>query len=170
MLLSDQGKQRADSLVLQAYEEAREDVYYYVLRLGLTPAHAQDVAQDVFVKLYMQLRDGEEIRNVRGWLFRVAHNEALKQKAKTRRFGEMPAGIEPVSSAPGVEGSMIADETRRRLHNALQGLSPQQQQVLQLRAAGLRYREIAETIGIGVSTVNEFVRRAVVRLRKALHE
>jgi RNA polymerase sigma-70 factor, ECF subfamily len=170
MLLSDQGKQRADSLVLQAYEEAREDVYYYVLRLGLTPAHAQDVAQDVFVKLYVQLRDGEEIRNIRGWLFRVAHNEALKQKAKVRKFGDMTPGIEPVSLAPGAESSMIAEETRRRLNDALQGLSPQQQQVLQLRAAGLRYREIAETIGIGVSTVNEFVRRAVVRLRKALHE
>jgi RNA polymerase sigma-70 factor (ECF subfamily) len=62
----------------------------------------------------------------------------------------------------------VQDETRRRVQEAIADLSPQQQQVLQLRAAGLRYREIAETIGIGTSTVNEFMRRAVARLRKAI--
>jgi RNA polymerase sigma-70 factor (ECF subfamily) len=73
-----------------------------------------------------------------------------------------------VCDAPGAEKQLLEDESRRRLKEALADLSPQQRQVLQLRAAGLRYREIAETIGIGVSTVNEFMRRAVTRLRKAM--
>jgi RNA polymerase sigma-70 factor, ECF subfamily len=168
MLLSGSAKQTADAIVLQAYEDAREDVYYYVVSLGLPSAQAQDVAQDVFLKLYVQLRGGEEIRNVRGWLFRVAHNEALKWKARDRKFGEMAPGVEPPSQAIGAEKAMLQFESRRKLNEALADLSPQQRQVLQLRAAGLRYREIADTIGIGVSTVNEFMRRAVVRLRKAV--
>ena len=168
MLLSGSQKETADSTVLKAYEDAREDVYYYVVTLGLPAPQAQDVTQDVFLKLYVQLRDGEEIRNVRGWLFRVAHNEALKLKAKDRKFGEMAPGLEPRSHAIGAEKQMLENESQRRLKEALADLSPQQRQVLQLRAAGLRYREIAETIGIGVSTVNEFMRRAVVRLRKAM--
>jgi RNA polymerase sigma-70 factor (ECF subfamily) len=168
MLLSETAKRTADATVLRAYEEAREDVYYYVVSLGLPAAQAQDIAQEVFLKLYVQLRDGEEIRNIRGWLFRVAHNEALKWKAKDRRYGEMAPGLEPVSKAVGVEKQMLDNESQQRLREALADLSPQQLQVLQLRAAGLRYREIAETIGIGVSTVNEFMRRAVTRLKKAV--
>jgi RNA polymerase sigma-70 factor (ECF subfamily) len=168
MLLSSPAKHTADAIVLQAYEDARDDVYYYVVTLGLAPSQAQDVAQEVFLKLYVQLRDGEEIRSVRGWLFRVAHNEALKVKAKDRRYGEIGPVNEPVSNAPGAEKQLLEGESRRRLREALADLSPQQRQVLQLRAAGLRYREIAETIGIGVSTVNEFMRRAVTRLRKAM--
>jgi RNA polymerase sigma-70 factor (ECF subfamily) len=65
MLLSSPAKHTADAIVLQAYEDARDDVYYYVVTLGLAPSQAQDVAQEVFLKLYVQLRDGEEIRSVR---------------------------------------------------------------------------------------------------------
>lgn len=170
MLLSDTGKQAADLLVLEAYEDARDDIYYYGVTLGLTPEQAQDVAQEAFLKLYVQLRSGEEIRNVRAWLFRVAHNEALKARSKVRRMTEMTPGLEPAAAAVGAENQLLEHESRIRLKKAMTELSPQQRQVLQLRAAGLRYREIADTIGIGVSTVNEFMRRAVARLRKAIHE
>jgi len=170
MLLLHKGKQSADDLVLRAYEDARDDVYYYVLTLGLAPAQAQDVAQEVFLKLYIQLRAAEEIRNLRAWVFRVAHNEALKLKAKERGHSEITPEMEPIAPNSNPERRLLDDESRRRLDGALRDLSPQQRQVLHLRAAGLRYREIAETIGIGTSTVNEFLRRAVVRLRKVIHE
>ena len=170
MLLSPVGKESADVRVLQIYKEARDDVYYYILTLGLSPAQAQDVAQEVFLKLYIQLRAGEEIRSERGWVFRVAHNEALKLKAKERSHSEITPEIEPVSNESTPEKSFIEDESRDRLQKALSELSPQQRQVLELRASGLRYREIAETIGIKTSTVNEFLRRAVVRLRNAMYE
>jgi RNA polymerase sigma-70 factor (ECF subfamily) len=168
MLLSEIQKRAVDEQVLQAYEECRDDVYYYGLTLGLGPAQAQDVAQEVFLKLYVQLREGEEIRSLRAWVFRVAHNEALKLRAKERTHAEISPETEPVAQTLSVEKRMVQDETRRRVQEAISDLSPQQQQVLQLRAAGLRYREIAETIGIGTSTVNEFMRRAVARLRKAI--
>lgn len=56
------------------------------------------------------------------------------------------------------------------MHRAVEGLSKQQRQCLHLRAEGFRYREIGEVLGIRISTVNEFVKRAVSRLRKARHE
>jgi len=170
MLLSPAGKDSADARVLQIYKEARDDVYYYVLTLGLSPGQAQDVAQEVFLKLYIQLRGGEELRSERAWVFRVAHNEALKLKAKERNHSEITPEIEPVSNESTPEKSFLEDESRDRLQKALSELSPQQRQVLELRASGLRYREIAETIGIKISTVNEFLRRAVVRLRNAINE
>lgn len=157
--------------VVAAYEDAREDVYRYALTLGLSAGQAQEVAQEVFLRLYVTMRDGEEIQNIRGWVFRVAHNYGLKVKAKEREHGAIDDAIE---RSPGIEATperqAIENERQRRIREAFQALSPQQRQCLQLRAAGLRYREIGETVGIGTSTVNEFIRRAVTRLRKALHE
>src|SRR5450432_2679656 len=64
------------------FEEARDDVYRYLLTLGLHPPRAQEAAQEVFLRLYATLRKGEEIRNPRAWIFRVAHNLGLKIRAR----------------------------------------------------------------------------------------
>src|SRR5882724_2952907 len=64
------------------FEETRDDVYRYLLTLGLHPPQAQEAAQEVFLKLYVTLKKGEDIQNPRGWIFRVAHNLGLKIRAK----------------------------------------------------------------------------------------
>lgn len=157
--------------VVAAYEDAREDVYRYALTLGLSGGQAQEVAQEVFLRLYVTMRDGEDIQNVRGWVFRVAHNYGLKVKAKEREHGAIDDAIErSPDSGSTPEHQAIENERQQKIRQAFSGLSPQQKQCLQLRAAGMRYREIGETVGIGTSTVNEFIRRAVTKLRKALHE
>ena len=160
-----------DERVTAIYEDARDDVYYYALTLGLTPPQAQEVAQEVFLRLYVSLRDGEDIQNIRGWVFRVAHNFGLKMRAKEREHLAIDDQIErSPGSGQSPEKAAIENERNRRIREALEELSPQQRQCLHLRAAGLRYREIGETIGIGTSTVNEFIRRAVTRLKKALND
>ena len=68
------------------------------------------------------------------------------------------------------EQAFLERERFQRLHQAVEALSGQQRQCLHLRAAGFRYREIAEIIGIRTSTVSEFLKRAIERLRKARHE
>ena len=157
--------------VVEAYEDAREDVYYYVLTLGVSPAQAQEVAQEVFLRLFTTMQRGEEILNVRGWVFRVAHNVALKMRAKEREWAAIDGDSERWASGDASPESRAIDNQRQhRIQEALADLSPQQRQVLDLRVAGLRYREIAETVGIATSTVNEFLRRAISKLRKAVHE
>lgn len=156
--------------VTAAYEDARDDVYYYVLTLGLSPGQAQEVAQEVFLRLYVSLRDGDEIQNVRGWVFRVAHNFALKLRAKERAYVAVEPQFEMASGGASPETQAIEGQRERLIREALGDLSEQQRQCLYLRASGLRYREIGETLGIATSTVNEFLRRAIARLKKALHE
>jgi RNA polymerase sigma-70 factor (ECF subfamily) len=166
--------ERANELhdrVVTAYEDSREDVYYYALTLGLSPAQAQEVAQEVFLRLYTSLRSGEDIQNVRGWVFRVAHNFGLKMRAREREHADFESEFDlPASPGATPEQRAIDNQRNQRIREALEELSPQQRQVLHLRAAGLRYREIGEAIGIGTSTVNEFLRRAITKLRKALNE
>lgn len=158
--------------VTDAFEDARDDVFRYLITLGLYPAQAQDATQEVFLRLYLEMKKGEQIRNVRAWVFRVAHNLGLQIRAKEDALRPFDPGIEETlrDSNQSPELGLIERERMLRLHSALEALSPQQRQCLQLRAQGLRYQEIAETIGIGVSTVSEFLRRAIQRLRKATDE
>ena len=74
--------------VSQLFEEARDDVYRYLLTIGLHPPQAQEAVQEVFLRLYTTLRKGEEIQNTRAWIFRVAHNLGLK--IRTRQHSELP--------------------------------------------------------------------------------
>ena len=162
----------AHDQVIRLYEEARQDVYHYLLRLGLSPAHAQEGSQEVFLRLYTSMNRGESIRNPRAWIFRVAHNLAATHHAAGERWMPLDPALEATLTdrGPGPERDAIQRQRAARLSEALAELSPQQRKCLYLRAEGLRYREIADTIGIGVSTVSEFLGRAIARLRRAVDE
>src|SRR5882762_9308538 len=81
--------------VAQLFEESRQDVYRYLLTLGLHPPGAQEAVQEVFLRLYVTLKKGEQIENPRGWVFRVAHNYGLK--VRERQATETP--FEPALEA-----------------------------------------------------------------------
>ena len=147
-------------------------MYYYVLTLGVPPAQAQEVTQEVFLRLLGAMRAGEDILNPRAWVFRVAHNVGLKVRAKDRPAQEFSPELESSLPHPDAnpEKSLLRSERDGRLARAMADLSPQQRQVLHLRAEGLRYKEIGETLGIATSTVGEFLSRAVTKLRKVMDE
>ena len=158
--------------VAQLFQETRDDVYRYLLTLGLHPPRAQEATQEVFLRLYATLKKGEAIENPRGWIFRVAHNYGLK--VRERQAGEEPfdPGLESrlVSQSAGPEQDLLERERMLRFHRAVEGLSEQQKRCLFLRMEGLRYPEIASTMGISASAVGEFLRRAMSRLRKVRDE
>jgi RNA polymerase sigma-70 factor (ECF subfamily) len=159
--------------VSRLFEEARDDVYRYLLTLGLYPPQAQEATQEVFLRLYATLRKGEEIQNPRAWIFRVAHNLGLKIRA--RQHSEEPFNPELGASnysnqAETPESELLERERMTRFHAAVQGLSEQQRRCLFLRMEGLRYPEIGLTLGISASAVGEFLRRAMVRLKKVRDE
>jgi RNA polymerase sigma-70 factor, ECF subfamily len=158
--------------VSRLFEETREDVYRYLLTLGLYPPQAQEATQEVFLRLYVTLRKGEELQNPRAWIFRVAHNLGLKIRA--RQHSEEPFNPEIGSSytteTSTPESELLDRERMTRFHAAVQGLSEQQRRCLFLRLEGLRYPEIGGTLGISASAVGEFLRRAMVRLKKVRDE
>jgi RNA polymerase sigma-70 factor (ECF subfamily) len=155
--------------ISQLYVEARDDVFRYLLAMGVLPAHAQDLAQESFLRLYQRLAEGEPIREPRAWIFRVAHNLGLNARARDRAFESFDESAHAAipERELGLEQGLIGRERMARVQRAVASLSAQQKQVLELRASGLRYRQIAATMGVGLSTVFEFATRAVARLRKA---
>ena len=66
------------------------------------------------------------------------------------------------------EHSALAEERTRRLRAAIEKLPPQQRECMLLRSSGLRYREIAEILGINTSSVGSLVQRAMARLSEDL--
>ena len=157
--------------VAQIFGEYRVEIYRYAVSLGLDPGLAQEITQDAFLRLYVELEKGVSIGNERAWLFRTAHNLGVNVRLKNIRveplFGIENQIVDPVANP---EQRLLETEKRRRLRQAIGSLSAQQRQCLHLRAEGLRYREIASVIGIKTSTVSEFLRRAISRLKDARHE
>jgi RNA polymerase sigma-70 factor (ECF subfamily) len=158
--------------VAQLFEETRSDVYRYLVTLGLDPGQAQEAAQDVYLRLYVALKKADDIRNLRAWIFRVAHNLGVRLRSRESTWRPLDPELEARLPDPGENPERIAIERQQKLclHRAVHTLSPQQQQCLYLRAEGFRYREIASILGISDSSVGEFLRRAIARLREATHE
>jgi RNA polymerase sigma-70 factor, ECF subfamily len=151
------------------YEELRLDVFRYVLALGLPSHMAQDITHDSFVRLYETLHRGAVVESARAWLLRVAHNLAINA-VTSKSFAASELNPAQATNESTAEDRLIEAERRQRLRDEITRLSTQQRACLELRAQGLRYREIGEIIGISTSAVGEFLRRAISRLREALDE
>jgi len=168
IVLQDRAALALQDHVAQLFLDARDDVYRYLLSLGLYPPQAQEGAQEVFLRLYATLKKGENIQNPRAWIFRVAHNLGLKIRARQNNQAPFDPDLEAQIAAPALnpEQSLIEREQSLRFHNAVQRLSEQQRRCLSLRMEGLRYPEIGSVLGISASAVGEFLRRAIARLKK----
>ncbi len=150
------------------YVETRSFLCAYLLYLGVPSSQAQEVTQEVYLRLYQNMRKGPPIENLRAWLFRVAHNLGLKVRHRERAFRTVSPDWNQVSmERESTVDVLISRQRDARVAAAMETLSPQQRHCLYLRSEGLRYREIAEVIGISSSSVNEFLRRAIARLAEA---
>ena len=157
--------------VARLFEESREEIFRYLLSLGLDPQSAQDATQEVFLRLYNSLQSGDDIRNARAWLFRVAHNHGLRVRQQQQRMPLWEPDAARLLADPQAdpEQALLDRERLERVRQAFNGLSEQQQRCLHLRLEGLRYQEIADVLGIASSSVSEFLRRAIERLRGVRH-
>ncbi len=173
--LEEHGGLRQGSNIVELYDELRPSLYGYLICLGLTPYEADDIIQEAFLSLFQHLEGSGKTENLRGWVFRVAHNLSRNLQRRERRLvsdtraeGEQ-ATLELPDAALNPEDSYLWKEHLERLDIALAQLTEQQRQCLHLRAEGLRYREIATALGVGVSRVPQLLQRAMVRIMDELY-
>jgi RNA polymerase sigma-70 factor (ECF subfamily) len=100
----------------------------------------------------------------------VARN-AARDRRKSARC-QRTVALDPAAGIAdphiGPEDQAIREQRDRRLQAAIGRLSAQQRECVLLRISGLRYREIAEVLGIGVASVGELVERATARLSEEI--
>jgi RNA polymerase sigma-70 factor (ECF subfamily) len=158
--------------VVSLFDRLREPLLRYLLSFGLAIPDGEEIVQEVFLSLFQHLRRGGSRANLRGWLFRVAHNLGLKRRYRTVRRGtrEVPspfAGDWLPDPAPGPEEQFLTGETERRLHSVLLALPERDRRCLTLRAEGLRYRQIAEILAMSLGAVSLSLARSLARIARA---
>jgi RNA polymerase sigma-70 factor, ECF subfamily len=158
--------------VMRLFDEFRGPLLRYGLSLGIPVHDAEEVVQETFLALFRHLQQGRSRQNLRGWLFRVTHNLALKQSyaLKAARGRTEPGDSiveEPQDPSPTPEEQIAEIERRRHLLAVVQALPQTDQSCLRLRAEGLRYREIAAVLGISLGSVSMSLARSLSRLIRA---
>jgi RNA polymerase sigma-70 factor (ECF subfamily) len=152
------------------YDTLRLPVVRYLICLGLRQEDADEIVQETFLRVYKHLRADGADPNLRGWVFRVAHNLAINHCKKQRghaALGDVEGCEEAFCIAdpsPNAEEVVLRKERMRRVVKAMRNLSGQEMQCVHLRAEGFRYREIAKIMGIGTSTVADSLQRALAKL------
>ncbi len=161
-------KQAARLATSALFAELRDPLVRYLVYAGTPRSDVEEIVQETFLKLYLHLSADGNQTNLRGWVFRVAHNLASTERKRRRRMEpqdtEKHFGHVRVDPAHGAEHALLQNEKMDRLRLALTRLPRVQQLCVNLRAEGLKYREIAETLGIGVTTVADYLRQALEEL------
>lgn len=144
-------------------------IFNYLLRLVKNREDALDLAQDVFLKAYQNLRRLEDPARFSPWLYRIAHNEAYSYLRKNRPETDLgDAEFEPWI-APGPGRRMLPIETSLAVERALTMLSGDQREAVVLKIyQGFKFEEMAEILGCPVSTAKSRLYTALDLLKETL--
>lgn len=156
-------------LVVTLYKELSPSLFRYLRSIGLSDSQAEDAVQEAFLRLVVHLAEDGDTSNLRAWLFRVAHNFSVNLLRSDRKYiDDSVSAVELLQvkedPSPNPEEQVLEGEELRRLEEAIAKLSAQQRRSILLRAQGLRYREIAEVLGVTAQTVCGLIQRAILKL------
>jgi RNA polymerase sigma-70 factor (ECF subfamily) len=167
----DNGRVRLEDEVTSLFDQFRNPLLRYLWNLGLTLPDSEEILQDVFLSLFQHLNRGKPLYEARGWLFRVAHNLALKRRGRSRRDSESfeQACVESlaIDPAPNPEDRLARSQTRQRLMAVVRALPEQDRRCLFLRAEGLRYTEIAGVLDMSPAAISLSLSRSLARLARS---
>jgi RNA polymerase sigma-70 factor, ECF subfamily len=144
------------------YELYARDVYRFALYLSGSPAQADDIASETFVRVFTR-RDEIRAASVKGYLFTIARNLYTDGRRHAARHGELPEGL--LDPAPDPETSAQDREALGVVLRALQQLPEVDRAALLMRAQdGLSYEEIATALRLSLAATKVKVHRARLRL------
>ena len=138
---------------------------------------AEDIAQDVFIKVYRSLDCFRHEAQLTSWLYRIVMNACIDHRRRMLPSGSAPFGEEAehkmmntAEERPGPEDHAYAGELGEVLEAEIRRLPPGQRIVFVMRHhQGLKLGEIAEALGLAEGTVKRQLHAAVHRLRDALN-
>ena len=153
--------------VVELFDELRRPLLRYLLSLGLAAQDGEEIVQEVFLALFQHLRKGGGRNNLRGWIFTVAHNQAIKLRQRAAAGPGIMNGGDTLDSEPNPEEQAVRNQRTRRVKAVIGALPEQDRACLSLRAEGLRYREIAGVLGISLGAVALSLERSLARISRA---
>ena len=165
-----EARSRNPSAFSEIFERYHRRVYGFVRRLSNDASVAHDLTQETFLSAFRARKKYRPKGMLRAWLFRIAANAARTKLRETGREGRKLAESPQLMGPPqGPLESMEADERRRFVAEALGRLSIDQREVVLLRNhEEMKFREVAEALGITESTAKSRMRYALEKLANML--
>lgn len=176
-----EGMARGDQRAFrELVERFKKKVYYLALDMAGNPIDAEDISQEVFLKVYRSFATFRKGARLGSWLYRITYNASIDH---LRRKGASPEAVadELIESSGGSEAGLprrgavdpAADlESRQfqdRIAKALEKVSPQEKAVFLLRHYDdLMLKDIASSLGLSIGSVKSYLFRAVRKLQKEL--
>ncbi len=156
------------SAVQDPFEEIFQEHWGRVIRLlvRLTgdEAEAEDIALEVFIRLYHQSFRWDREANIGGWLTTTAVHLGLNAiRSRKRRQGyEFASGLQALEETDPMNplDELIQKESQQQVRAVLGQMDQRQAQILVLRYSGFSYKEIAEMVGVSASSVGSLLNRA----------
>lgn len=149
----------------QVYKAFSNFVYNVAFRVNRNSADAEEVTQDVFMKVYHNLKGFQFHSALKTWLYRITVNTAINYYRKSKREEKDRVDYDSIIGSLADSHSTVEDIIQRdhetRLNALLKILSPKYKVCLILREIeGLSYQEIAASLKIPVNTVRSRLKRA----------
>jgi RNA polymerase sigma-70 factor (ECF subfamily) len=163
---AQRGDEHAFRLIVNAYETP---VYNYVLRMVGDRALAEDLAQEIFLRIYQGL-PGFSLRcRFTTWLFQVAKNRVLDELRARERKPQSSLTLEDLPPLEVVDAPPERVEAIDAVWRAVAALNPDLKMALLLRdVVGLSYTEIADSLEITLATVKWRIFKAREEVQLAL--
>src|SRR3954454_5955117 len=159
--LAAAGHDRAFEAIVERY---RRPLLRYLRRL-LSDTLAEDVVQATFINAWSSLRTGTDVRDLRPWLYRIAHNAAINSLKKVgEAMEEVPESAGGFATEPAAELER-RDEVQRALTSIAALPSRQRAALLAVAVDGRAHADVAQELGLTDGAVRQLVHRARITLR-----
>ena len=162
-----------NTLFAQLFAYFTPRVKGFLMRGGASDQDAEDLAQDVMVKVYRKATLFDPTKaSASTWIFRIARNariDAIRRQAKPDLDPDMPE-LQP-EEAPRADEECELNDRAGRIREAINGLSNDQQVVMKLHFyEDIAHSAIAERLNLPLGTVKSRLRLAFQKIRRSLEE
>ena len=154
------------------YRAHYKGLFAFVLHYVRVPETAEELVQDLFLKLWQQRKDWDSGGNVKAYLYAAARNNALKhlRHRKVERWWQREAKREGEAVAESPEATLRCKEVAEAVQRAIEEMPERRRLVFTLsRYHHLSYAEIATALDLSVNTVENQMVRALKHLRLRLN-
>ena len=165
-----QGDEKSLELLIKKY---LKPIYSFSFNLLKDQQDAQDLTQEIFLKMWKNLKNFDENQNFKSWLFKIAKNSCIDFIRKKKKF--LVYNLETIENLPDLQ-LLLKEEAENKdllekIKIEIEKLSRKSKEILNLYYNfGFNFREIAQISGESINTVKSRHKRAIEKIKNSLKE
>jgi RNA polymerase sigma-70 factor (ECF subfamily) len=165
-----QGDEKSLELLIKKY---LKPIYSFSFNLLRDQQDAQDLTQEIFLKMWKNLKNFDENQNFKSWLFKIAKNSCIDFIRKKKKF--LVYNLETIENLPDLQ-LLLKEEAENKdllekIKIEIEKLSRKSKEILNLYYNfGFNFREIAQISGESINTVKSRHKRAIDKIKNSLKE